>query len=137
MLQPKRQKYRKQFHGSMKGMANSGCHLSFGEFGLKALTCGWLSARQIEAARKTISHKTKRAGKLWIRVFPDKPYTKKGAGVRMGGGKGEIEGYVCVIKPGRMIFELAGVEPDLAKQAFLLASRKISMKTKFISRNLI
>lgn len=137
MLQPKRQKYRKQFHGSMKGMANSGCHLSFGEFGLKALTCGWLSARQIEAARKTISHKTKRAGKLWIRVFPDKPYTKKGAGVRMGGGKGEIEGYVCVIKPGRMIFELAGVGPDLAKQAFLLASRKISMKTKFISRNLI
>lgn len=134
MLQPKRQKHRKQFHGSMKGMATAGCRLSFGEYGLKSLTCGWLTARQIEAARKTIAHKTKRVGKLWLRVFPDKPYTKKGAGVRMGGGKGEIEGYVCVIKPGRIMFELAGVSEETARDAFTLATRKLPFTTKFIKR---
>lgn len=137
MLQPKRQKYRKQFRGSMKGMATAGCRLSFGEFGLKSLSRGWLTARQIEAARKTISHKTKRVGKLWLRVFPDKSYTKKGAGVRMGGGKGEIEGYVCVVKPGRMLFELAGVSQEVAQAAFYLATQKLSLKTKFIQRQLL
>ena len=134
MLQPKRQKYRKHFRGSMKGIATAGSKISFGEYGLKAIGRGWLSARQIEAARKTITHHTKRIGKLWIRVFPDKTYTKKGAGVRMGGGKGEVEGYVCVIKPGRVLFELAGVEPEVAKESFRLAGRKIPFKTKFISR---
>lgn len=134
MLQPKRQKYRKHFRGSMKGTASAGSEVSFGEFGLKAIGRSWLSARQIEAARKTITHYTKRAGKLWIRVFPDKTYTKKGAGVRMGGGKGEIEGYVSVIKPGRMIFELAGVPEDIAKEAFRRATQKFPLKTKFVTK---
>jgi large subunit ribosomal protein L16 len=132
MLQPKRSKYRKQFRGTMAGIANRGNSLAFGEFGLKSLDRGWLSARQIEAARKTITHATKRVGKVWLRVFPDKPYTKKGAGVRMGGGKGEIEGYVAVIHPGRILFELAGVSESVAKEAFRLAGRKLSLKTKFI-----
>ena len=97
MLQPKRQKYRKQFRGTMAGNANSGNHLEFGEFGLKSLGRGWLTARQIEAARKAIAHSTKRIGKVWLRVFPDKPYTKKGAGVRMGGGKGDVKEFVFPI----------------------------------------
>lgn len=134
MLQPKRQKYRKQFRGSMGGNANSGNTLAFGEFGLKSLDRGWLSARNIEAARKTIAHATKRIGKMWLRVFPDKSYTKKGAGVRMGGGKGEIEGYVAVIRPGRMLFELSGVTEAVAREALRLAGRKIALKTKFIAR---
>ncbi len=134
MLQPKRQKYRKQFRGTMAGNANSGNRLEFGEFGLKSLDRGWLTARQIEAARKTIAHATKRIGKVWLRVFPDKSYTKKGAGVRMGGGKGEIEGYVAVIRPGRMLFELGGVTDAMAREAFRLAGRKLALKTKFISR---
>lgn len=134
MLQPKRQKYRKHFRGSMKGTASAGSKVSFGEFGLKAIDRSWLSARQIEAARKTITHYTKRAGKLWIRVFPDKTYTKKGAGVRMGGGKGEIEGYVSVVKPGRMIFELAGVPEDIAKEAFRRATQKLPLKTIFVTK---
>jgi large subunit ribosomal protein L16 len=134
MLQPKRQKYRKHFRGKMKGSATSGTQLAFGEYGLKAVGRGWLSARQIEAARKTISHSTKRVGKLWIRVFPDKTYTKKGAGVRMGGGKGEIEGYVVPVKPGKVLFELAGVDLETAKETFRLATQKIPFKTKFIER---
>jgi len=134
MLQPKRQKYRKHFRGKMRGMAIAGSRVSFGEYGLKALGRGWVTARQIEAARKTITHHTKRAGKMWIRVFPDKTYTKKGAGVRMGGGKGEIEGYVCVVKPGRVIFELAGVEEDIARESFRLATQKLPIKTKFVKR---
>jgi len=134
MLQPKRMKYRKHFRGSMRGNANVGSKVSFGEYGLKSIGRGWMSNRQIEAARKTITHHTKRAGKLWIRVFPDKTYTKKGAGVRMGGGKGEIEGYVCVIKPGRVIFELAGVEESIARESFRLATQKLPMKTKFVKR---
>ncbi len=134
MLQPKRQKYRKHFRGSMRGVATAGSKVSFGEFGLKAIGRGWLSNRQIEAARKAITHYTKRTGKLWIRVFPDKTYTKKGAGVRMGGGKGEIEGYVSVIKPGRVIFELAGVEKDIAKEAFRRAAQKFPLKAKFVKK---
>lgn len=134
MLQPKKQKFRKQFRGSMAGLAYSGNRLEFGEYGLKSLDRGWLSARQIEAARKVISHSTKRVGKVWLRVFPDKPYTKKGAGVRMGGGKGEVEGYVAVIRPGRVLFELAGVGADLARETFRLAGRKLPLKTKFVQR---
>ena len=134
MLQPKKQKYRKHFRGSMKGIATAGSKVSFGEYGLKAIGRGWLSARQIEAARKAITHYTKRAGKLWIRVFPDKTYTKKGSGVRMGGGKGEIEGYVCVIRPGKIIFELAGVDQSTARESFRLATQKLPFKTKFVTR---
>lgn len=118
----------------MGGRANSGNKVDFGEFGLKSLERGWLSARQIEAARKTITHATKRVGKLWLRVFPDKPYTKKGAGVRMGGGKGEVEGYVVVIRPGRVLFELGGVSHEIAQEAFRLAGRKLSLKTKLVVR---
>lgn len=135
MLQPKKQKYRKHFRGKMRGVSTAGSRVSFGEYGLKALGCSWLTARQIEAARKAITHYTKRAGKLWIRVFPDKTYTKKGSGVRMGGGKGEIEGYVCVVKPGRVIFELAGVDSATAKEAFRLAGQKLPFKTKFVIKH--
>ena len=134
MLQPKRQKYRKHFRGKMRGVSTAGAKISFGNFGLKAMSCGWVSNRQIEAARKTITHHTKRVGKLWIRIFPDKTYTKKGAGVRMGGGKGEVEGYVAVVRPGRVVFELAGVSQELAKESFRLAAQKLSVKTKFVER---
>ena len=118
----------------MAGNANSGNKLEFGEYGLKSLGRGWMTARQIEAARKTIAHATKRVGKIWLRVFPDKPYTKKGAGVRMGGGKGEIEGYVAVIRPGRVLFELGGVSQALAQEAFRLAGSKLALKTKMVAR---
>lgn len=134
MLQPKRSKYRKQFRGTMAGKAFAGSRVEFGEYGLKSLDRGWLSARQIEAARKTITHATKRVGKVWLRVFPDKSYTKKGAGVRMGGGKGEIEGYVVVIRPGKILFELGGVNPAIAREAFRLAGRKLALKTKLVER---
>jgi len=135
MLQPKRQKYRKHFRGKMKGSSHSGSKIDFGKYGLKAIGRGWLSARQIEAARKTITHHTKRVGKTWIRVFPDKTYTKKGAGVRMGGGKGEIEGYVVPVRPGRIIFELAGVSEDIARESFRLAAQKLPFKTKIVIKN--
>jgi len=135
MLQPKRQKYRKHFRGKMKGNSHSGSKIDFGDYGLKAIGRGWLSNRQIEAARKTITHHTKRVGKMWIRVFPDKTYTKKGAGVRMGGGKGEIEGYVVPVKPGRIIFELAGVSENIAQEAFRLAAQKLPFKTKIVIKN--
>jgi len=134
MLQPKRQKYRKMFRGSMKGIALRGFKLNFGDYGLKALACGWLKAKQIEAARKAISHYTKRVGRLWIRAFPDKPYTLRGPGVRMGGGKGEVEGYVCVIRPGKIIFELSGVDEAVAREAFRLAGRKLAIPTKFVKK---
>ncbi|MDZ7587389.1 MAG: 50S ribosomal protein L16 [Patescibacteria group bacterium] len=135
MLQPKRQKFRKSFRGSMSGLSHAGSRLSFGDFGLKALDRGWITARQIEAARKTITHHTKRLGRLWIRIFPDKTYTKKGAGVRMGGGKGEVEGYVCVVRPGRIMFELAGVEASIALESFRLATQKLPIKTKVVIKN--
>jgi len=135
MLQPKRRKYRKSFRGTMKGKSTAGSTLNFGEFGLKSLDSGWLSAKQIEAARKAITHHTKRVAKLWIRVFPDKPYTKKASGVRMGGGKGDIEGYVVVIRRGRIIFELAGVTEEIAREAIRKASAKLPFKTKFIKKD--
>jgi len=134
MLQPKKQKYRKQFRGSMAGFAKGGTTLAFGDYGLKAVGRGWLTARQLEAARKTITHHTKRAGKLWIRVFPDKPVTKRAAGARMGGGKGDIDTYVAVVKPGKIIFELAGVPESVAQEAMRLAGHKVPFKTKFVKR---
>lgn len=134
MLQPKKQKYRKQFRGKMRGMALRGANVSFGEYGLKATGRGWLSARQIEAARKAIVKHTRRGGKVWIRVFPDKPTTKKALGVRMGSGKGDIHQYVCVIKPGRIIFEIAGVEESVANLAFKNASAKLPFGVKVVSK---
>jgi large subunit ribosomal protein L16 len=134
MLQPKKRKYRKEFRGSRSGVATRGAEVNFGEFGLKAMDRGWLTARQIEAARKTIMHHTKRVGKLWIRIFPDKPITKKAAGVKMGSGKGDIEEYVSVIKPGRVLFELGGVPANVAQEAFRKAAHKIPMKTKMVDK---
>jgi large subunit ribosomal protein L16 len=118
----------------MGGIATRGADVAFGQFGLKALTGGWLSARQIESARRTITHHTKRTGRVFIRIFPHKPYTKKGAGVRMGSGKGDIEGYVAVIQPGKILFELAGVDRPTADEAFRLAAHKLSLKTKVVER---
>lgn len=134
MLQPKKSKYKKQFRGKMRGLAFKGSFLAFGQYGLKSEGRGWLTDYQIEAARKAISHYTKRAGKVWIRVFPDKPITKKPIGVRMGGGKGDIKGYVVTILPGRIIFELAGVEETIASQALKRAAAKLPFKTKFVKK---
>ncbi len=134
MLQPKKTKFRKQFRGKMRGKAFRGSQLSFGEFGLKAIGRGWVSARQIEAARKKITHVTKRSGKYWIRVFPDKPITSKPVGVKMGSGKGEVKGYVATVLPGKILFELGGVSEDLAKEALRKAGHKISVKTQIVEK---
>lgn len=134
MLQPKKTKFRKQFRGKMRGKALRGSQLAFGEFGLKAIGRGWISARQIEAARKKITHVTKRSGKYWIRVFPDKPITSKPVGVKMGSGKGEIKEYVATVLPGTILFELGGVTEDLAKEALRKAGHKISVKTQIIEK---
>lgn len=135
VLQPKKQKYRKQFRGRMKGSASRGYKVDFGEYGLKSLGRGWLSARQLEAGRRAIAHHTKRGGKVWVRVFPDKPITGKPAGVRMGSGKGEITGYVAVITPGRIIFELSGVPEEVAAEALSRAAAKLPFSTKFVKRD--
>lgn len=134
VLQPKKQKYRKSFRGKMRGQTGRATFLDFGEFGLKAMGRGWLTAQQIEAARRAIVHHTKRQAKVWIRVFPDKPVTSKSAGVGMGGGKGDVVKYVFVVTPGRVLFEISGVEREIAQQALRLASHKLPFKTKFISR---
>lgn len=134
MLQPKKRKYRKEFRGSMKGKSLRGFTLDFGEYGLKSLERGWITSRQIESARRTIAHQTKRTGKLWIRIFPDKPITKKASGSKMGSGKGDIEEYVITVKPGRIMFELAGVSQEVAKEAFRRAGHKLPLKTKFVVR---
>jgi len=134
MLQPKRTKYRKSFRGRMKGTAVRGSWLSFGEFGLKSLERGWFKSNQIEAARRVITGHTKRSGKVWIRVFPDKPITKKSPGAPMGAGKGEIDTYVAVVKPGRILFELGGVPEEVALEALRRASDKIPFATKIIRR---
>ncbi len=134
MLMPKKVKWRKQSRGRMRGQTKGGDLVSFGEFGLKAVEPGWVDSRQIEAARIAISRAMSRTGKMWIRVFPDKPYTKKPAETRMGKGKGVPEGWVAVVKPGRVMFELSGVPLDLAKQAFRLAGHKLPIKTKFVER---
>jgi large subunit ribosomal protein L16 len=134
MLQPKKRKYRKEFRGKRAGLATRGNSLDFGEFALKSTTRGWVTSRQIEAARKTISHHTKRLGKLWIRIFPTKPITKKAAGAKMGSGKGDIEEYVAVVKPGAVIFELSGVSEIIATEAFRKASHKLPVQTKFLAK---
>lgn len=134
MLEPKREKFRKSFRGKRRGRASRGTNLDFGEYGLKALDRGWLTAAQIEAARKAITHYTKRGGKVWIRVFPDLPVSGKSSGVRMGGGKGDIQKHVAVIKPGRMIFELTGVSSEDARKAFSLAAAKLPFPTKFVEK---
>lgn len=129
MLLPKRAKYRKQQRGRQRGLAQRGHQINFGQYGLQALETGLLSSRQIEAARRAMTRQMKRGGQVWIRVFPDKPMTKKGAEVPMGKGKGAVDHYVAVVKKGRMIFEIAGVEEDLAKEALRLAAHKLSVKT--------
>jgi len=134
MLEPKKRKYRKSFRGKMRGKSTRGSTLAFGEYGIKALGRGWLTARQIEAARRAITHSMKRGGKVWIRVFPDKPVTGRAAGQRMGGGKGDIQKYVCVVKPGRVLFEVGGVSKELIMKALKLAGAKLPFKTKVISR---
>jgi large subunit ribosomal protein L16 len=135
MLQPKRQKYRKQFRGKMGGVATSNNEVLYGEFGLKSLESSWVKARNIEAARRTISGATKRKGKVWIRVFPDKPYTQKPTNSRMGKGKGDVEGYVAVVKPGTILFEIGGVNEEVATQALTLASHKLPIRSKIISKS--
>ncbi|MBW2251684.1 MAG: 50S ribosomal protein L16 [Deltaproteobacteria bacterium] len=135
MLSPKKVKFRKQQRGRMRGTARRGCNLNFGEFGLQAEECGTISARQIEAARIAMTRHVKRGGKMWIRIFPDKPFTKKPAEVRMGKGKGAPEGWVAVIRPGRIIYEMQGVPREIAMEAFRLASHKLSVKTKFVERS--
>ncbi len=135
MLSPKKVKYRKRQKGKMRGVARRGCNLNFGEFGLKAIDRGWLTAKQIEAARIAMTRHVKRGGKIWIRIFPDKPITKKPAEVRMGKGKGSPEGWVAVIKPGRILYEMSGVSREMAKEALRLASHKLPIKTKFVERS--
>jgi large subunit ribosomal protein L16 len=134
MLMPKRVKWRKQMRGRMKGKELRGAQISFGEFGLQALEPGWVTARQLEAARRTIVRTMKRRGKVWIRIFPDKPYTQKPAETRMGKGKGRVEAWVSVVKPGRVMFEVAGLPEDIAREALNLARYKFSIKTKVIAR---
>src|SRR5438105_13641747 len=135
MLMPSKVKYRKQQRGRMRGTALRGSELSFGEFGLQALEPGWLSARQIEAGRIAISRHVKRGGKLWIRVFPDKPITKKPLETRMGKGKGPPEEWVAVVRPARILYELEGVPADIAEEAMRLAAHKLGIKTRFITRH--
>lgn len=132
MLAPKRAKHRKQFRGKRGGKATRGSEVSFGEFGLKAMTVGWVGSRQIEAARKALTHSTRRGGRIWIRIFPDKPITKKPPETRMGSGKGDVAEYVAVVKPGRVLFEMAGIPLDGAKEAMRLAAAKLPVMTKFV-----
>ncbi len=134
MLMPKRVKWRKQMRGRMRGKALRGAEITFGEYGLQALEPGWVSARQIEAARRTIVHEMKRRGKVWIRIFPDKPYTRKPPETRMGKGKGNVEYWVAVVRPGRIMFEIAGLPEDIAIEALRQATYKFSIRTRVVSR---
>jgi large subunit ribosomal protein L16 len=134
-MQPKNSKHRKQFRGKRRGKASRGTNVDFGEYGLKSLGRGWLSAKQLEAARRAIAHATSRGGKVWLRVFPDKPVSGRGAGVRMGGGKGDVQEYVAVITPGRILFEIAGVTSELAQDAFTKASSKLPFATRIVQRH--
>jgi large subunit ribosomal protein L16 len=134
MLSPKKVKYRKQQKGRMRGMAYRGSTLTFGEYGLQAVECGRMSAQQIEAARIAMTRHVKRGGKIWIRVFPDKPFTKKPAETRMGKGKGSPEGWVAVVKPGKILYEMEGVSVDLAREALRLAAHKLPFKTRMVVR---
>jgi large subunit ribosomal protein L16 len=134
MLSPKKVKFRKQQKGRMKGRAYRGGSLSFGEFGLQAVECGAISSKQIEAARIAMTRHVKRGGKMWIRIFPDKPFTRKPAEVRMGKGKGAPEGWVAIVRPGKILYEMEGIPRELAKEALRLASHKLSVKTKVVYR---
>lgn len=134
MLMPKRVKYRKQFRGRMRGMAKGGTELQNGEFGLQALEPGWITSRQIEAVRRAMVRQMKRRGKYWIRIFPDKPVTAKPAETRMGKGKGSVDHWVAVVKPGRVMFELSGVPEDIAREALIRASYKLPIKTQVVAR---
>lgn len=134
MLQPKRVKWRKAHRGRRRGQANAGNQVTFGEFGLQSISNAWVEARQIEAARRAITHSVRRGGKVWIRIFPDKPVTKKPAETRMGKGKGPPEFWVAVVRRGRMLFEIAGVREDLAREAMRLAAHKLPVKTRFVVR---
>ena len=134
MLQPKRTKFRKKQKGRVKGIAQRGHSISFGSFGIKSLEAGWITSRQIEAARIAVTRKMKREGQVWIRIFPDKPITKKPAEVRMGKGKGAPEYWVAVVKPGTIMFEAGGVTTELAKEALRLAAQKLPVRTKFVTR---
>ena len=134
MLSPKRVKYRKQQKGRMRGKASRGNFVAFGTYGLQALECGYLTSQQIEAARIAMTRYVKRGGQIWIRIFPDKPFTRKPAETRMGKGKGSPEGWLAVIRPGRILYEMAGVPEDVAKEALRLASHKLPIKTKFVAR---
>ena len=134
MLMPKRFKYRKQQRGRMKGKAWRGSSVAFGEYGLQALEPAWITSRQIEAARRAIVRHIRRGGKVWIRIFPDKPVTKRAAETRMGSGKGSVDHYVAVVKPGRILFEMAGVSEEVAREAFRLASHKLPIATQFVTR---
>ena len=135
MLMPKRVKWRKQMRGRMRGKAMRGAEVSFGEYGLQALEPGWVTARQIEAARRTIVREMKRRGKVWIRIFPAKPYTHKPPETRMGSGKGNVEYYVAVVKPGRIMFEISGLPEDMANQALKSAQYKFAIRTKIVARH--
>ena len=134
MLMPKKVKYRKQQRGRMKGVAQRGATISFGDYALQALEAGWVTARQIEAARIAMTRHVKRGGKIWIRIFPDKPITKKPAETRMGKGKGNPEEWVAIVKPGRMLYEMEGVTVEIAREAFRLAQHKLGIPTRFVSR---
>lgn len=134
LLQPKRTKHRKTFRGTRTGVATRNNTLSFGQFGIKAMAACWISAKQLEAARRAMAHFTQRGGRIWIRAFPDKPITKHPAESRMGSGKGDVEGYVAVVKRGQVIFEMGAVSKDIAKEALRLASHKLPVDTKFVER---
>lgn len=135
MLMPKKVKYRKAHRGRRAGKAKGGDYIAFGAYGLQALEAGWITSRQIESARVAITRAVKRGGKVWIRIFPDKPYTKKPLETRMGKGKGAPEGWVAVVKPGRILYELEGVDPEVAAEAMRLASYKLPVKTRFLTRD--
>jgi large subunit ribosomal protein L16 len=135
MLSPKKVKFRKQMKGKMRGTARRGATLNFGEYGLQAVACGYISAKQIEAARIAMTRHVKRGGKIWIRIFPDKPLTKKPAEVRMGKGKGAPESWVAVIRPGLVLYEMSGVTKEMAQEALRLAAHKLAVKTRFVERS--
>ena len=134
MLAPRRAKYRKQFRNKRKGIATKGSQVSFGTIGIKSQEAAWITARQIEAARRAMTHYTKRGGRIWIRIFPDKPVTKKPAETRMGSGKGDVDQYVAVVKPGTVLFEMGSVEEKVAREALRLAAHKLPIKTKVVTR---
>jgi len=134
MLQPRIRKYRKEFRGKMNGVASANSTIAFGEYGIKSMEHGWIEANQIEAGRRAITGHMKRKGKVWVKIFPHKPYTRRGINSKMIGGKGEVEGYVAVVKPGNIIYEVSGVSEDVAREALRLGANKLPVKTKFVSK---